>query len=275
MAYLGDAGERSPPGTTYRIVIQKFRYLIFQPERWLPFIIVVAFLAIWEWQAQTGQISTLFFSAPSAIANKLIMMIMSGDLFVHLSATVSRMLMGFLIGGSVGLILGLLMGWSQKIKIAIDPIIFAIHPIPKIALLPVMLIIFGLGETARVAMVSISTFFPMLISTIAGVGEINPTYYEAARNYGAGKWQLLKRVIIPGSLPLILTGARLALNLALVITIVVEIRFGNEGLGTIIWRSWEILRTEDLYATIAVLSALGMSFHLLFWFLRKRLVPWK
>lgn len=243
-------------------------------ERWIPWLVVLAFFMTWELLSRSGMIKALFFPAPSAIVTRFFAMASSGELAKDFFPTITRMFTGTAIGGSAGLLLGLSMGWSRRLRIALDPIIASLHPIPIMSLLPIMLIIFGFGESSRVAIVAISTFFPMLINSMVGVMEISPTYFEVAQNYGAGNLKLFRKVIIPGSLPLILNGGRLALNTAMMITIVTEMRFGNNGLGTVIWLSWETLRTEDLYVVIAILAALGMSFNFALIGLKKYLVPW-
>lgn len=250
------------------------RGILPKPELWVSFFIVAAFFGTWELLSRSGRVNTLFFPAPTAIAATLAEMISSGELAEDFIPTFRRMLSGFAIGAGTGLILGLLMGWSKRLRVAFDPIIAALHPVPKIALLPIILIIFGFGESSRIVMVSIAAFFPMLINSMAGVTQINPTYFEVTKNYGASQWKVFWRVVLPGSLPMILTGARLALTLALTITIVVEIRFGNVGLGTVIWLAWETLRTKQLYAVVGVLSALGMSINFTLLGLKKILVPW-
>lgn len=274
MAHLENAGKRDTRRTEYRSITTKAKMAWSKPERWAPIIIVVVFFSVWEFLAQTDRIYTLFFPAPTSIAATLAEMIRSGKMAEDFVPTVRRMFSGFAIGAGAGLIVGLSMGWSSRLRAALDPIVAAIHPIPKISLLPIILIIFGFGELSRVVMVSISAFFPMLINSMAGVTQINPTYFEVTKNYKASQWKVFRRVVLPGSLPLVLSGARLALTLALTITIVIEIRFANEGLGTVIWLSWETLRTTHLYAVVAVLSVLGMSINFALLWLKKVLVPW-
>lgn len=274
MANLENAGKRDSRRTEYRSMTAKVKMARPKPERWASIIIVLVFFGTWEVLSKTGMIKALFYPAPSVIGARLFEMTSSGELTKHFIPTISRMFTGAVIGSSAGLLLGLSMGWSRRLQTAIDPIIASLHPIPKMSLFPIILIIFGIGESPFIVMVSISTFFPMLISSMAGVMEISPTYFEVAQNYGAGKLNLFRKVIIPGSLPMILTGARLVLNTALVITIVTEMRFGSHGLGKLIWLSWETLRTKDLYVVIAILAMLGISFNIILSLLRKRLVPW-
>jgi len=244
-------------------------------EWWLPAGVVAAALAIWEWQVGTGSLSALFFPAPSAIALTLVRLLTSGELATHLSATLSRLFLGFALGGLPSLILGLTMGWSRRLRAVVDPFIAAAHPVPKIAVLPLIMIIFGIGESSKVVVVAVATFFPMLINTMAGVRQISPIHFEVAQSYGASVFKVFTRVIAPGSLPLVLTGARLALNVALLVTIAVELVAAQEGLGEMIWFAWQTLRTEELYASLIVIAALGIILSLLLQYLTARLVPWQ
>jgi len=174
-----------------------------------------------------------------------------------------------------GLVLGLAMGSSSRLRTVLDPLVAALHPLPKIAVLPLIMIIFGIGEASKVVVIAIACFFPMLLSTAAGVRQIHPIYFQVAENYGARLLQVFTRVVLPGSLPLVLSGLRLALNTALLLAIAVELVAAREGLGSMIWFAWETLRTEDLYATLATTAALGISFNLVVQRLTAKLVPWQ
>jgi len=245
-----------------------------QPERWLTALIVVGILAAWEALVHAGALSPLFFPAPSVIAWTIARLLASGGLAVNVGATLSRVCLGFVVGGAPALVLGLVMGWWPRLRAVIDPLIAAAHPVPKIAILPLIMIIFGIGELSKVIVVAVAAFFPMLINTMAGVRQIPPVYFKVAENYGAGRLKTFTRVVVPGSLPLMLTGVRLTLNIALLITIAVELVAAQSGLGGMIWLSWQTLRTEDLYACLTVTAVLGMSFNLFLERLTARLVPW-
>lgn len=183
--------------------------------------------------------------------------------------------MGFFLGGISGLMLGLAMGWSRSLRMVIDPLIAAAHPVPKIAILPLIMILFGIGESSKIVVIAVATFFPMLINTVAGVRQINPIHFEVAENYGASLNKIFTRVIMPGSLPLVLTGARLALNMALLVAIAVELVSAQEGLGAMIWLAWQTFRTEELYVSLFVTAALGMILNFLLQRMTLYLVPWQ
>ena len=169
--------------------------------RLAPMVAFVAIVAIWEWRARAGGISTLFFPAPSAIARTLVEMVRSGEMFGLMGTTLSRLVVGLALGGTIGLVVGLLMGWSDNVRTAVDPIISAVHPVPKLALLPLLLIIFGLGDLPGILIVAMAAFFPMAINSMAGVRHIPPIHFEVAQNYGAARRQVFKRIVWPGSLP--------------------------------------------------------------------------
>jgi NitT/TauT family transport system permease protein len=232
-------------------------------------------LAVWEWAVRGGLLAPLFFPAPSTIIRTFVRLTESGELIMHVSATLSRVFLGLLLGGAPGLIVGLLMGWSRWLRVVLDPFIAAAHPVPKIAILPLLMIIFGIGETSKLVVVGIATFFPMAINAMAGVRQISPIHFEVAKNYGASPIKIFSRVVVPGSLPMILAGARLAMNMALLITIAVELVSAQEGLGAKIWLSWETFQTEHLYASLAVIVALGISFNLIIKLLTARLIAWQ
>ena len=229
---------------------------------------------IWEILARAGKVSPIIFPAPTKILSAFFLALVNGKFSSNTLITVRRVLSGFLIGGGAGLLLGMVLGWSRRIRRVIDPIVAALHPIPKFALLPMMLIIFGLGESSRTAMVSIGAFFPMLINTMGGVLQINPTHYEVVENLGGSKWDVFRKVVLPGSLPFVMSGARLSLISSLTVAIGVEMVFGNNGLGSVLWLAWETMRMVDLYSVILIVSIMGIGITLVLGWTQKVLIPW-
>lgn len=243
-------------------------------EWWLPALIVVFFLSVWEWQVREGRLSALFFPPPSAIALSLKELFKNGEMTKNLNATLFRVFAGFFLGGLPGLILGLCMGWSKRIRTIIDPFVAAAHPMPKIAILPLILIVFGIGEISMVMTVAVAAFFPMLINTMAGVEQISPIYFEVAQNYGANRIKVFTRVILPGSLLMIITGIRLSLNISLLISIAVELVIAKKGLGAMIWFAWETLQTEILYASLFIIAVLGIILNYTLQYIALHIIPW-
>jgi NitT/TauT family transport system permease protein len=247
-------------------------------DRWRAIVppgVVVGVLAAWEGAARLGWLPPLLLPAPSAIASKVAALAASGELAHHTSATVWRVLVGLALGGVPGAAVGLAMGWSRRARALGDPLVAAMHPIPKIAILPLVMVVFGIGESAKIVVIATSAFFPILTSAMEGVRQISPIHFEVARNCGASRAKVLTRVVLPGSLPLLLAGARLALNTALLLTIAVELVLTQNGLGSMIWMAWQTLRIDQLYASLLVIAALGIVFNALLQRLSAALVPWQ
>ena len=243
--------------------------------RWLPVGILLAVLMSWEALSRAGVISSILFPAPSVVARTLWESIVDGVLPSHLAATLLRVIPGLALGGLAGMLLGLAMGMSRRLRLAIDPFVAAIHPMPKITLLPLLMILFGIGEASKILVVAIAAFFPMVINTMAGVRQISPLYFEVAESYGASRRKIFSRVILPGSMPMTLSGVRLSANVAFLLTIVVEILGAERGLGALIWLSWEILRLDLLYAAMAVTAVVGLGINMGLYRLAARIVPWQ
>jgi NitT/TauT family transport system permease protein len=241
----------------------------------LQWLIPVGILVAWEILVRTGRLSTLFFPAPTVIVSSAIEMIRSGELQDHLGATLVRMLVGLSLGGLPGLIVGVALGTSRGLRKVVDPIIAALHPIPKISILPLFMIFFGIGELSKVVVIAVAAFFPMMINSMAAVRQINPTFFEVASSYGASTRMIYRRVVIPASLPVVMVGLRLAVNAALLITVAIEIINAREGLGALIWFGWQTLRTADLYVSLSVIAVLGLVLNFALQQLTRFLVPWQ
>jgi ABC-type nitrate/sulfonate/bicarbonate transport system permease component len=235
---------------------------------------VCGVVAIWEALARGGRLPPLILPAPSAIASQMIALVASGELAAQTAATLSRTFLGLVLGGLPGAAAGLGMGLSRRLRGVLDPVVAALHPVPKIALLPLVLVAFGIGESSKIAVIAVSAFFPMLISAMAGVRQISAIHFEVARSCGATPAKVLTRVVLPGSLPLLLAGVRLSLNTALLLTIAVELVLTQNGLGSMIWMAWQTLRIEQLYVSLLVISVLGLLFNLLLARLAAWLAPW-
>ena len=236
---------------------------------------IAAVLAAWEAASHLGWLPRLLLPAPTMIAAEIGRLAANGELVRHTAATLSRVFIGLALGGAAGALAGLAMGWSRRARSLGDPLVAATYPIPKIAVLPLIMVLFGIGNLTKVIVIAVSAFFPMLISAMAGVAEISPIHFEVARNCGANPRKVFTRVVLPGSLPLLLTGVRLALNTALLLAIAVELVLTKNGLGSMIWLAWQTLRVETLYASLLVISALGIACNGLLQYLSARLVPWQ
>src|SRR5258705_9030923 len=169
----------------------------------------VALLLAWEAAARFGFIDVRFFPAPSAIVLVMIRMLASGELIEHILISLQRITLGFLLGGIPAIVIGITMGISRPVRALVDPLIVATYPIPKSAILPFILLIFGLGEMSKIVMVAIGVFFPIAINATAGVLQISPIYLDVGKSFNASRWDTFRTIALPGALPFIMTGIKL------------------------------------------------------------------
>jgi NitT/TauT family transport system permease protein len=270
---IGSAAEPGTPALTPA----KSQTRGWQAPKYQAGTVLVGLLALAAWEAgvRLDVVSGLLFPAPSKILASAWQLALAGTLGTAVLQSVVRMGLGVLIGGTAGLIVGLLMGYVRPLGAILDPIIAAIHPIPKIAIFPLILVFFGMGESSKLVITSLAAFFPVLIGAMSGVRSLPPAYFDVARNYGASRWLTIRRVVLPGSLPFVGTGVMLAINLALLLTISVEMIGANDGLGGLIWRAWQTMRTEQVYVGLGVIVVLGVTSNALFRRLGHRLTPWQ
>lgn len=232
-------------------------------------------LIVWEVVAVLQLVDVRFFPRPSLVVQQLVTMGASGELWQHLSVTLVRILVGFVIGASGGVVVGLVMGGSRWARAILNPIMASIYPIPKIAIFPLILLVFGLGETSKFVTVAIAVFFLVLFPTISGVMGIPRIYIDAGQNLGARGVAFYRRIALPGALPSIFTGFRVGLGVALIIIVGVEFVGATSGIGYLIWNSWQLFNINRMFAGLLVLAALGHLSSLALDELQKRLVPWR
>ena len=237
---------------------------------WMP----LAVLALWQMLAMKRLLNPLFFPAPSTLATAGWALIRSGELASQVGATLTRMLAGCAIGVVCGLACGLLMGVAGPIRRTLEPAVSALNSTPKLALLPMLMLFTGVGETARIVPIALTSFVILAIHGLDAVRGVDPGYVEMARNHGAGRRALLHRVYLPASLPQVFTGLRLSLGRAVVITISVELVGAQNGLGNMIWMAWQTFATEKLYTGIFCTAVLGTLFHNGLGSIEARLIPW-
>ena len=232
-------------------------------------------LAVWEAAARVGLIDTRFFPAPSTIITQLVLLAKTGELELHLWASLQRLFWGFLLGGIPALLIGLAMGLYRPLRIAIDPLVAATYPVPKSAILPLVLLIFGLGEMSKIVMVALGVFYPILINTVAGVRNIQPIYLDVGRNFGATGWQVFRTIALPGALPNIMAGVKLGVGMGLILIAIAEMIGAREGIGYMIWNAWQILAVDTMYVGLMVIAILGFAFNLALDAIEHAIMPWR
>jgi ABC-type nitrate/sulfonate/bicarbonate transport system permease component len=232
-------------------------------------------LLLWEVLADAGLIDQRFFPAPSHIATTLVKLARSGELWSNLSASLYRLFWGYLLGGVPALLLGLTMGLYRPVRAAIDPLVAATYPIPKSAILPLVLLICGLGEASKITMVALGVFYPMIINTTAGVLEIDRIYLDVGKNFGASGWQRFYTIALPGAAPLIMAGIKLGAGLGLILIAIAEMIGAKSGIGFMIWNAWQLMSVDTMYVGLLVIALLGFAFNAVLDEVERWLLPWK
>jgi NitT/TauT family transport system permease protein len=232
-------------------------------------------LAIWEIASRLTLISPRYFPPPTAVGSSLVHHLAAGDLAAETLVTVSRTALAFTLAAVPGVTIGLLMGMIRPVHEAIEPYVAFLFPVPKIALLPFLLILLGVGEPAFVLTGALSAFFQIAISSLAGVQTMDPRLLEVGRNYGAHGPRLFGRIILPAVLPSIFTGLRLGLGLSLVAIVAVEFIAAKSGLGHLVYRHWQMLSTTEMYAAFALVGGLGLLLTRGLGALQRRLLGWQ
>jgi ABC-type nitrate/sulfonate/bicarbonate transport system permease component len=232
-------------------------------------------LLFWEVFARTGWIDQRFFPAPSSIAFSLVHLSRSGELWVNLSASLVRLFWGCLLGGAPALLLGLAMGLYRPVRALVEPLVAATYPVPKSAILPLVLLVFGLGEASKIAMVALGVFYPVIINTTAGVLEIDRIYLDVGKNFGAGRWQTFRTIALPGAAPLIVAGIKLGIGMGLILIAIAEMIGAQSGIGYMIWNAWQLMSVDTMFVGLIVIALLGFAFTWALDEIERWLLPWK
>jgi NitT/TauT family transport system permease protein len=248
-------------------------------ERLTALLAPLAMLLAWELLVRTGLLDARFFPAPSSIVDTFYAMSFQANwdnsLPHHVLVSLSRAMIGFLIGAIPAVMLGAVMGLVPLVRAAIQPVVGAIFPIPKVAILPLLMLVFGIGEESKWAIIAVGVFFQVLLATAAGVASIDRIYLDVGANFRAGRYARYTTIALPGALPMIFAGLRLGWGAALLLLVTAEMVSGQSGIGFLIWRAWQLLNVEDMYVGLVAIAVIGL---LSFWLLdalERHLLPWK
>ncbi|MFC4671763.1 ABC transporter permease [Seohaeicola nanhaiensis] len=231
-------------------------------------------LLVWELSSRLNLIDQRFFPPPSAIAETAWSMIVSLELFDHIGATLRRIGVGYAMGAIPGITLGLILGLSQPVRRLLGPIFAALYPVPKIAILPLILLIFGVGDASKFVLIAIGVFFLTFYNTMGGVMQTPQIYMDVAKNAGASRLQTFRRFAFPAALPSIFTGLKLAAGSSYIIIAAAEFLGARSGVGFFIWASWQTFAVSRMFVGIVVISVMGYLTILAIEALERRFVPW-
>lgn len=225
--------------------------------RLIPWLVPVTLIVAWQIASSLGWLSTRVLPAPLDVIKAAWTLTASGELWTHVKVSAGRALAGLALGGGLGLALGLLTGSVKFAETLLDSTIQMVRNIPALALIPLVILWFGIDETAKLFLISVSVFFPIYLNTFHGIRNVDPQLIEMGRTYGLTRWQLYKEVILPGALSSILVGLRFSLGLMWVILIVAETISAQAGIGYLTMNAREFLQTDIVLVGILLYALLG------------------
>lgn len=244
-----------PGGTIGHIAWRRFGAQV--TRKVLPWALPLFLILVWQIAAQTGYLSSRILPEPLAVARAFWTLGVSGEIWIHAKTSLWRAISGFIVGGGLGLLLGLLTGSFRFAETLLDTTLQMIRNIPALALIPLVILWFGIDESAKLFLVSVGVFFPVYLNTFHGIRTVDKGLIEMAQSYGLSGWALYRDVILPGALPSILVGVRFSLGLVWVLLIVAETISAQAGIGYMTMNAREFLQTDVVLVGILLYALLG------------------
>jgi NitT/TauT family transport system permease protein len=268
MSAVLDAPVTRPPGRFFRFARSFGRVA----ERGIG---IVIFLALWEALPRLGVVSDAYLSPPSAVLASIAQLVDTGQLWKHVAASLQRSLWGLLLASFSGVVLGLLIGSSKRLAAIADPVLQLFRQTSAFALFPVFILFLGIGELSKVAIIFWASFWPVLLSTVSGVKQVDRLLVNSALSMGASQRFVFFKVVLPASLPSIFTGVRLAGAYSITALVAAEMIGAHSGLGFLTLNSQETFQIPTMYAGILLLAVLGLLLNYLLALLERRLLRWR
>lgn len=240
----------------------------------VPWVVPLCLLLLWQLLAQVGFIPTRLLPAPSAILQAGFTLAASGELWHHLASSAGRAGTGFVIGASLGLTFGVLTGILPRAELLLDSCFQMLRTIPPLAMIPLVILWFGIGEQARIFLVCLGVFFPVYLNTFHGIRGLDPGLLEMGRVYGLKRREIITHIILPGAMPSILVGIRFSLGIAWILLIVGEQIAADSGIGYMAINAREFMQTDVIVLSILLYALLGKFSDSVARFLEARLLPW-
>ena len=232
-------------------------------------------LGAWEAASRSGLWSPLLFPPLGKIFNELMIFLSKPETLAEAALSLERAFAGFALAAAAGVLLGMLMGRSRLAAALLEPLFSGTYAVPKLALFPIFIFVFGIGSLSKVALVFLECLYPIVIITSQGARHVNRALLWSAQNMGASRAQILRRVILPATVPFIFAGLRVALPVAMIVVIITEMVSSADGLGYLVIYALSSLQTARMLAVVVVIAALGVALDAALLFARDRLVYWE
>ncbi|MBV6758813.1 ABC transporter permease [Rhodococcus opacus] len=240
-----------------------------------PSIAIVAFLALWEIAPRVGLVDEVFLPPFSTVIEAFFDLLQSGELWQHVSASLSRALIGFFVAIVIAIPLGIAIAWYRPVSDFLNPILELFRNTAALALLPVFILILGIGEESKIALVIYACTFPILLNTISGVRTVDPLLIKSASSLGLSPVRLFQKVVLPAAVPTIFTGIRMAAASSILVLIAAEMVGAKAGLGYLITASQFNFQIPNMYAGIVAISVLGLTINAVLVLIERRLSRWR
>ena len=255
----------------------RFRGGGFAPRtrRWVGVVVFVLLIALAEWGTRAGWISNLTLPRPSDVLATFGELWQSGLLFAHLVPSLTRLVVGAAFGVSVGISVGILIGLFSYVRAGLVPLVAALFPIPKIALLPLFVIWFGIDEGSKYALIAFGTFTPTVVATYGAVDNVDRTLIRMGQSFGLTWLSIVRKIVLPGAMPGILSGLRISLAIAIILLVAAEMLGAEYGIGAYILEAGSLYDLERLFAGVVILSLLGVVVSAVISRVEQRVLRWR
>ena len=244
-------------------------------RRWVGFVVFALLIGLAELGTRTGWISSLTLPRPSDVLTTLGDLYSSGLLAKHMAPSLTRLLVGATLGATIGISVGVVIALFSYIRAGFVPILAALFPIPKIALLPLFVIWFGIDEGSKYALIAFGTFTPTATATYAAVDNVDRSLIRMGQSFGLSWFSIVRKIVLPGAMPGILSGLRISLSIAIILLVAAEMLGAQYGIGAYILEAGSLYDLERLFAGVVILSLLGVAVSTIIGMVERRLLAWR
>ncbi|MBB6510711.1 NitT/TauT family transport system permease protein [Rhizobium soli] len=269
--------ETSSKGETGKISTVSFRGGGFAPipVQGVGIAVFVVLIALAEIGTRSGFISNLTLPRPSAVLDTFVQLWQTGLLWKHLLPSLQRLFVGAFMGISVGIAVGVLIGLFSYVRAGLVPLVAALFPIPKIALLPLFVIWFGIDEMSKYALIAFGTFTPTVVATYGAVDNVDRTLIRMGQSFGLNWWSIVRKIVLPAAFPAILSGLRVSISIAIILLVAAEMLGAQYGVGSYILEAGSLYDLEKLFAGVTILSVMGLLVNFVIGQVEKRFLSWR
>ncbi|MGR3485337.1 MAG: ABC transporter permease [Paracoccaceae bacterium] len=245
------------------------------PRRGVGALVLIALVLLVEWGTRGGWISSLTLPRPSDVLATFGELHETGMLYRHMGPSLSRLVVGAALGAGAGIAVGMLIGLFSYARSGLTPLVAALFPIPKIALLPLFVIWFGIGEGSKYALIAFGVFTPTVVATYGAVDNVERTLIRMGQSFGLSWWSIVRKIVLPGAMPGILSGLRISVAIGIILLVAAEMLGAEYGIGAYILQAGSLYDLERLFAGVVILSLLGVIVSAAIGMVERRLLRWR